>query len=198
MAEQTTGVDGRSGSVADRKQSITTTAAMGSTGSTVALAAYYLSACLKAGDLVAPSNEMLIVLVGAVAPLVHLVCRVLKAKADKWAAAQGVVSIALAMVLLAACAGQRPLSTQERFDLACHYADNPALEPLIPLVQGLLLAKFGEEASLAFQGFVSTVKTTCGQPLDLANAGAVIQRVYDAGGNIVALVAKSQAPAGGA
>lgn len=88
--------------------------------------------------------------------------------------------------------GTPPLTAQQKFDLACRYADSPALEPAIPLIQGLLLAKFGQEASLAFQGFVQTVKTTCGQPLDLSDSVAVIQRIYDAGGNIVALVAKSQ------
>lgn len=86
-------------------------------------------------------------------------------------------------------------SAQADFDRACKYANGvlSAAEPIIPIAQGLIQAKFGNDSSLAFQSFVSTVKTTCGKPLDLANAAAITQRIYDAGGHIVALIVQSQA-----
>ncbi len=73
-----------------RAPSVADTAAMATTGSTVALIAYYIGECLTAHHFVAPSNEMLIVIVGAVFPIGHLVYKVFRAKLDKWAAAQGV------------------------------------------------------------------------------------------------------------
>lgn len=110
------------------------------------------------------------------------------------------VATVAAGLWLSSCAGTQltgPAAKQAEFDQACKYASGAlaAAKPAIPLVQGLLLARFGQDASTAFQVAIQVIQTGCGQPLDVTSPDAVIQRIYDAGGQIVALVVKSQAPA---
>lgn len=98
---------------------------------------------------------------------------------------------------LASCASNIAASTpnaQAKFDRACGYANGvlSASAPMLPIAKGLILANWGTDSALAFDSAISVVKTTCGKPLDLTNSAELIQRVYDAGGQIVALIVKSQ------
>lgn len=181
-----------------RAPTVANTTVMGTGGSALGLAALYINQCLTADALVVPSTEMIIVIIGLLFPAAHLVWRVGAKKMKDWAARQGVdvLLIAGAMLGLGACANAQVNGDQAKFDRACGYANGvlSAGEPVIPIAEALLRARFGAEAGLAFTSFVETIRATCGAPLDISNAGAVIQRVYDAGGNIAALIVKAQAP----
>lgn len=120
------------------------------------------------------------------------------------------LSLCIAMIALAACAPRPQLPAnatpeqvatakaqqlQANFDAACKWADGAAstAQPLVPL----LTPKIGADGSLAVTTLLTAIKTTCGQPLDVNNADAIIQRVYDDAGQVIAQVVKAQtAPAG--
>ncbi len=109
------------------------------------------------------------------------------------------VVLGIASLLLASCATvpagtPAPVKAQANFDLACKYANGTldAARPALPLIEGLILAKLGQDPSTAFAAAIQLITTTCSAPLNIADSAAVIQRVYDAGGQIVALVVKSQ------
>ncbi len=95
-----------------------------------------------------------------------------------------------ALLLLSACAGVKPgsgpLTSQQYFDVACHYASDAVkvAKPFIPE----LGARLGPNGPAALGAAVAVIGTACANPLDISNAAAVTQRVYDAGGQIVALV----------
>lgn len=86
-----------------RSTTLSTSTAIGTAGSSAALVALYINECLTAGAWVVPSTEMILVLLGLLAPVVHLIWRVGNAKLQKWAAASG-VSLAVVLGLLSGCA----------------------------------------------------------------------------------------------
>lgn len=65
-------------------------AVTGATGTTVALIVYYIQQCVDAGRFVAPSNEMLIWLVGLAFPFAQGLYLVGKKNYDAWLASKGV------------------------------------------------------------------------------------------------------------
>lgn len=79
---------------------------------------------------------------------------------------------------------------QADFDRACTYANGAigVAGPLVPVIA----PKLGESGTLAVQSLIAAVKTTCGKPLDVNNADAIVQNVYDIGGQVIAIVLKSQ------
>lgn len=101
-----------------------------------------------------------------------------------------------AVLTLSACAATPGLTpaqqTQADFTAACKYANGAwqVAQPILatPLVQ----AKLGATGVLAAKSFGVALTTTCGTPLDITNASAVIQNVYDIAGQVVALVITAQ------
>lgn len=81
---------------------------------------------------------------------------------------------------------------QANFDMVCKYAGGAwaIAKPVaqVPAVK----AKLGVDGALAVQALNTFVTTTCGTPLDINNADAIIQRGYDIGGQVVALVISAQ------
>lgn len=65
-------------------------ATLGTGGSTLGLVALYINECLTAHHLVAPSTEMILVLLGLCVPMVTLIWQVANAKLTKWAQSEGV------------------------------------------------------------------------------------------------------------
>jgi hypothetical protein len=108
------------------------------------------------------------------------------------ARAATLLSITLCIAVgIAACAGtSTPKTPQDYFDAACHWANvaMPTVEKLEPAVT----VKLGADGQLAVQAGIAFVKSTCAAPLDLSNAAAITQRVYDTAGQIIALVIKAQ------
>jgi hypothetical protein len=105
---------------------------------------------------------------------------------------------ALAALALTACAttvgpGTTPAQKkQAQFEMACKYAGGvwQIAKPLasVPAIS----AKLGDSGQLAVKSLDIAITTTCTQPLDVNNQDALIQRVYDLGGQVMALVIQAQ------
>lgn len=96
------------------------------------------------------------------------------------------------LLVLAGC-GTKPAtqdSAQFYFDSACAFANKaiPLAEPLVPVIT----AKLGDDGKLAVQSGLTFIKSACSKPLDITNAAAVTQRLYDVGGQILEIVLKAQ------
>lgn len=87
-------------------------------------------------------------------------------------------------------AAAKAQAAQANFDSACKWASG-AVDTAGPLVP-LLAPKLGNDGTLAVQSFITAVKTTCASPLDITNADAITQRIYDDAGQVIALVIKAQ------
>jgi hypothetical protein len=87
-------------------------------------------------------------------------------------------------------AAAKAQAAQANFDSACKWASG-AVDTAGPLVP-LLAPKLGNDGTLAVQSFIAAVKTTCASPLDITNADAITQRIYDDAGQVIALVIKAQ------
>ncbi len=64
--------------------------AIGTGASTIGLIAYYIQECITAHRLVAPSTEMILVLLGLCAPAVTMIWQVANMKVKKWAQSEGI------------------------------------------------------------------------------------------------------------
>lgn len=87
-------------------------------------------------------------------------------------------------------AAAKKAQAQANFDTACKWADGAVstAQPLVPL----LATKLGDDGTLAVDSLFTTIKTVCSTPLDITNADAITQRVYDSAGQVIALVVKAQ------
>ncbi len=101
----------------------------------------------------------------------------------------------IAAVALASCASTPSTATKDQqaqasFDQACKYGTGvvAVAKPLLPVIDG----KIGRDARLGIRALFSAIDTTCSTPLDINNASAVTQRMYDAAGQVVALVIQAQ------
>ncbi len=96
------------------------------------------------------------------------------------------------LIAVAGCVTSQPGDTkdQERFDQACKYATGvvAAAKPLLPVID----PKIGRDARLGIRALFSSIESACSVPLDVSNASAVTQRIYDTGGQIVGLVIQAQ------
>ncbi len=173
--------------------------AFGTTGSTLGLAALYISQCLSAHRLVPPSNEMIMVLLGLCVPTATLIWQVFNAKIRKWALDEGVANNVIATciicIALSACAtvptgATKDQVAQARFDQACKYATGvvAVAKPLLPVID----PKIGRDARLGIRALFASIDSACSVPIDVNNASDVTQRIYDTGGQIVALVIQAQ------
>lgn len=79
---------------------------------------------------------------------------------------------------------------QANFDQACVYLKGASATatPLIPLIE----QKIGKNGMLAVQAAQVAIKQTCGKPLDLSKADEITQRMFDIGGELIAIVVKAQ------
>lgn len=60
--------------------------------------------------------------------------------------------------------------------------------PLLPLIS----AKIGDDGITAIKAAQALISTACSEPLDINNAQAVTARVFDAAGQIAAVIVKAQ------
>ncbi len=109
-----------------------------------------------------------------------------------------ILSLILLLAAVAAMSGCAtvPEDRQADWDKACKYSTGvlAAAGPFIPTIKGLLLARFGQDGSLVLDAAVVAINSACQAPLDVNSNPQIIQRVWDAGGEIVALVVKAQGP----
>lgn len=113
-----------------------------------------------------------------------------------------IVAAVAAAIALAACAhvdvptnatpeqvaAAKTAELQANFDQACKYGGGvwQIAKPLAAVPA--IAAKIGDKGKLAIAALDSAIRVTCAQPLDLRSASAVTQRIYDAGGAVMALV----------
>lgn len=107
-----------------------------------------------------------------------------------------VTAIAVAIAgagLLVGCGTAPPNATpaekkQAAFDAACKYGGGvwQLAKPLaaVPSID----AKLGDSGRLAVKSLDTAINVTCHSPLDVNDQDAVIQRIYDLGGQVMALV----------
>ena len=81
-------------------------------------------------------------------------------------------------------------TAQSRFDQACKFANGAVgvARPLLPVLD----PEIGVDARLAIRSLFVTIETACTAPLDVENSADVTQRIYDAAGQVIALVVHAQ------
>lgn len=101
--------------------------------------------------------------------------------------------LSAALLTISGCATFSKTATpQERFDAACSFlrGASATAQPFMPIIA----TKIGTDGVKAIDGARAAIATTCGAPLDVTKADAIIQRVWDTAGEVLAAVAKAQAP----
>lgn len=89
-------------------------------------------------------------------------------------------------------AAAKKAALQANFNAACKYGGGVWSVAKPVLSSPTVSAKIGSDLRLAFKALDVFVTTTCTGTLDVSNADAIIQRGYDIGGQVVALVLSAQ------
>ena len=81
---------------------------------------------------------------------------------------------------------------QANFNMACKYAGG-AWQLAKPIASIPAIAvKLGPNGALAVKALDTAITTTCAANIDVSNADAIVQNIYDVGGKVIALVIAAQ------